>query len=112
MATKKVTANTTAQTITSAEKHNKCKITAINVDNQYSSAIKLTLQDIFTPDASHGVSSPTEKTITRWVRTIGNGAAYSADQNELADLVCLGTVKMVASATSTDCIIVVNYHWE
>jgi len=112
MATKKITANTTAQTITSAEKHNKCRITAINVDNQYSSSVKLTLQDIFTPDASHGVSSPSEKTITRWVRTIGDNTAYSADQNELADLVCLGTVKMVASATSTDCVIVVNYHWE
>jgi len=112
MATKKVTANTSAQTIATAEKHKKCRITAINVDNQYSSAIKLTLQDIFTPDASHGVSSPTEKTITRWVRTIGNGTAYSADKNELADLVCLGTVKIVASATSTDCIVVVNYHWE
>ena len=112
MATKQVTANTSAQTIATAEKHKKCRITAINVDNQYSSAIKLTLQDIFTPDASHGVSSPTEKTITRWVRTIGNGTAYSADKNELADLVCLGTVKMVASATSTDCIVVVNYHWE
>ena len=112
MATKKVTANTTAQTITSAEKHNKCRISAITVDNQYSSAIKLTLQDIFTPDSSHGVSSPTEKTITRWVRTISNGTAYSADQNELADLVCLGTVKMVADTTSTSCIVVVNYHWE
>jgi len=111
MAVKKVTANTTAQTVTTAEKHKKCKITAINVDNQHTADLTLTLQDTFTPDASHGVSSPSAKTIDKWVQTVSTGKTASYDKNELEDLECLGTVKMKASDTSTSCVIVVHYKW-
>jgi len=111
MPVKKVTANTTAQTITTVEKHKKCKITAINVDNQHSADLTLTLLDTFTPDSSHGVSSPSAKEIEKWVQTVGTGTTASFDKNELEGLECLGTVKMKASDTSTSCVIVVHYQW-
>jgi len=111
MPVKKVTANTTAQTITTVEKHKKCKITAINVDNQHTADLTLTLLDTFTPDSSHGVSSPSAKEIEKWVQTVGTGKTASFDKNELESLECLGTVKMKASDTSTSCVIVVHYQW-
>ncbi len=64
MATKKVTAHTTAVALFSAPKVKKAKITAIDIDNQSGAARTVRLQDIFTPDDS--VRKPKKGSKRQW----------------------------------------------
>lgn len=113
MASKRVTSVITiAQTIFATPKHQTGKVTAINIDNQSAGARTLIFQDIFTPDASVGQTSPTEQTVVRLQITIAAGQSVSVDKNTLEDLRFLGTAKVVGDATSTLCVILTNYHFE
>lgn len=113
MASKRVTSViTTAVTIFAAPEHQTGKITAINIDNQSAVARTLIFQDVFTPDASVGTTSPTEQTVVRLQVTIAAGQSISVDRNTLEDIRILGTAKVVGDATSTLCVILTNYHFE
>lgn len=112
MPTARVTANTSAQTLFSTPEHVKGKITVFKVDNQGSTAKTIELQDVFTPDASVGTSSPTEQTIYRLQITVGAGLTADVPETELRDVEFLGTAKAVASGVDTNCKIIVGYHFE
>jgi len=112
MASKRVTSDTAAQTLFATPKHVVGRMSAINIDNQSTALRTLILQDIFTPDASVGVTSPTEQTVVRHQISVSAGQSVSIDKNTLEDLRFLGTAKVAGDTTSTLCVIVANYHFE
>ena len=109
MATKKVTAHTTAVALFSAPKVKKAKITAIDIDNQSGAARTVRLQDIFTPDDSVGEAG-SEETKERFQATVGSGVSFSADEPSLKDLEVLGDAKAIADSIEDTCVIIVKYH--
>ncbi|MDP3064737.1 MAG: hypothetical protein Q8O40_16275, partial [Chloroflexota bacterium] len=110
MATARVTANTAAQALWSQNRHAKGKPTSVSIDNQSAAARTVRLQDVFTPDASNGVASPTEQTIERLQVTVGAGLTGAVPEDELRDVEFLGAVKAIADAISAVCVIIVGYH--
>jgi hypothetical protein len=111
MPTARVLANTAAQLLLSVPKHQKAKITSIDIDNQGVAARTVRLQDIFTPDVSAGEPSPTPQTKERFQATVGSGVSFSADELSLKDLEFLGDVKAIASAIDPSCVVIVKYHF-
>jgi len=112
MPTARVTAHTTAQALFSVPKHVVGKVTSVKVDNQGGAARTVRLQDIFTPDASAGVSAPSEQTKERLQITVGAGLTADVMETELRDLRFLGAVKAIANAVDANCVIIVGYHFE
>ncbi|GAI69444.1 unnamed protein product [marine sediment metagenome] len=110
MATARVTAHTDAVALFSAPKVKKAKITAIDIDNQSAADRTVRLQDIFTPDDSVGATG-SEETKERFQATVGVGVSFSADEPSLKDLEVLGDAKAIADDISTDCVIIVKYHF-
>lgn len=108
--TKKVTAHSTAVTVSSTVKHKKTQLTSINIDNQHTAELTIRIQDIFTPDASHGTTSPVETTKERFQVTVPAGITFCAESESLQDVCCLGDVKAIADAISTSCVIIVGKH--
>jgi len=104
-----VTANTSAQTLFSVPKQKLGKITKIEIDNATGNPVTVTIQDVYTPDASVGNSSPTEQTETKKVITVAANGHYESRD---LDLDIIGTAKAVASATDTSVNISVIYHYE
>ena len=111
MPTKAVSANTTAPLIAMTPEHERCQITSIEINNEGTSRITLTLQDIFTPDASNGEASPTEQTIVRWLGTVPPHNHAEIGEDKLKDVLCLGAVYMDSDTIDADCDIVVGYHF-
>lgn len=112
MATKKVTANTAAQTLFATPLHKKGVAKSLQIDNQSAALRVIRLQDIFTPDASNGVASPTEQTLERVTVSIPANTLRVLTKDELEGVKCLGTVKAIADAVSTACAITVGYDLE
>ena len=112
--TARVTAHTTAVALFSTPKVKKAKITAIDIDNQSTAARTVRLQDIFTPDASVGVTTPSAPSppIERFQATVGSGVSFSADEPSLKDLEVLGDAKAIADAIEADCVVIIKYHFE
>lgn len=102
---------TTATTLFTTPEHQRGVITGLNIDNQYSTALTLILQDVFTTDASNGASATTV-TDARLQITVAAGQSVSVDRNSLENIKILGICKMLGSATSTLCVIIVNYNFE
>jgi len=103
---------TTATTLFTTPEHQKGVITGLNVDNQSAVALTLILQDVFTPDASVGQTSPSLQTIARLQISVAAGQSISVDRNSLENINILGIAKMLGSATQATCVIVANYHFE
>ena len=80
------------------------------MDNQATSAITITIQDVFTPSASAGNPEPTEVTEIRKVITVEAGASYTEKLDGYIEI--LGACVVVASATDTACKITVGYDFE
>jgi hypothetical protein len=93
-------------------KHVKGKITALNIDNQGASSHTIILTDTFTPDASAGVASPTAQLKTRLQVTLVKGEVFSADEQSLRDIECLGVVGAVGDTLDSGCVIIANFHFE
>ena len=108
--TKKVTADTSAVTVSTIVKHKKIQLTSINIDNQHTAELTIRIQDIFTPDTSHGESSPSAQTVERFQVTVPAGITFCAESESLQDVCCLGDVKAIADAISTSCVIIVGKH--
>jgi hypothetical protein len=111
MATARVTANTTAQDLFSTPKVRKGKLTSVKVDNQSAAARTVRLQDVFTPDASAAVPSPSAQTIERLQITVGAGLTADVPADELKDVEFLGDAKAIADAIDAACVITVAYHF-
>jgi len=108
MASKIVTANTTAQTAFVVPNNKIGRITFIEVDNQHTADITITIQDVFTPTATIGTPSPTETTVNRKILTVKTGDDISWE-DEAKSIEILGTCKVLASETSADCSITIGY---
>lgn len=112
MATSRVTANTVAQSLFTAPKNKRAKLTSITVDNQGAAARTVRIQDLFTPDPSKGTPSPTQQTIERVQLTVGAGLTGNMPAEELKSVPILGEAKAIASAIDADCVIIVSYELE
>ena len=112
MATARTTANTTAQALWSTPKVKKAKVTSVKVDNQGATLRTIRLQDVFTPDPSVGVPSPSVQTIERLQISVGAGLTADVPEMELKDAGYLGDAKAIADAIDTSCVIIMGYHME
>lgn len=112
MATAKTTSHTTATTLFTTPEHQKGVMTSLNIDNQSAAACKLILQDVFTPDASVGTTSPTAQTIDRLQITVAIAQSLSIDKNSLENVKMLGVAKVKGDAISASVVIIANYHFE
>lgn len=112
MASKIVQANTTAQEVFETPYDKIGKITFIEVDNRSSGSITITIQDVFTPFATDETPSPTEQTVNRKKLTVSASSSKSLGKDELEGLKILGTCKVVADTTSSDCDITIGYEFE
>ena len=110
MASVVVEANTTAQTAFTVPENKIGKIVFLEIDNQSSSPITITIQDEFTPTPSAGNPSPTPVTRDRKVVTVANGEYYNEKFD--ASIEILGTCKVVASVTDSTCKITIGYKFE
>jgi hypothetical protein len=106
MPSNRVTANTTAQTITTAPKTKKGKITFIQIENRHTAAVQVTLQDVYTIT---GAGSPTTTTKKTFV-PVSAGASLTIDFTH-AEVEFLGSLQAVADTTTTACEITVGYGW-
>ena len=111
MPTSVVTANTTAQTAFTVPTNKIGRITFIEVDNRHTADITITIQDTFTPTATVGNPSPSAVTVTRKKLTVRAGTDIAWD-DETESIEILGTCKVLASVTSTDCDITIGYKLE
>ena len=111
MSTSRVLAHTTAQALWSKQLHSKAKVTSVKVDNQGAALRTVRLQDIFTPDASVGVPSPSAQTIERLQISVGAGLTADVPETELRDLEMLGDAKTIADAIAATAVIIVGYHF-
>lgn len=113
MADTRVVSNLSGQALLfTTPKHVKGKITALNVDNQGASSHTIILTDTFTPDASAGVTTPTVQIKQRFQTTLVKGVTFSADENSLKDIECLGAVYSLGDTLDSGCVVIANYHFE
>lgn len=112
MSTARVTANTIAQALWSTPRVKKAKVTLVKVDNQGAALRTVRLQDIFTPDASVGVPSPSAQTTERLQISVGAGLTADVPETELRDVEILGDAKAIANVTDASVVIVVGYHFD
>src|ERR1035437_2525621 len=111
MANKRVTANTVAQTILTADKVHKVKLSSVIVNNGSAGARTVTIQDIFTPDASEGNATPTP--VTKMLAELQVGAGLTGTlSEELKDVEGFGVVSAIADSIQATCGISVSYHQE
>ncbi len=108
--TARVTANTALQALFSVPLHMKGKIIAIDVNNQGTSgAIKVQIQDIFTPSVGIVNASPVQQTKYRMEATVPQNQMFSEDIMSLEDTECLGAVSAICNAIDANCTIIVRY---
>jgi len=112
MATAQVTANTAPQVLFSTPRHVKGKPRAVNIDNKTTFTATVRIQDVFTPDPSNKVPSPTEKTLERLQVTVPKQTFLPVDRDALERVEILGEAKAIADITDTDCVITVAYDFE
>jgi hypothetical protein len=112
MATARVTANVAVQALFQVPLHKKAKIDAINIDNQSAGAITVQLEDDFTEDISNTTGAPTARSAFPFQVTIPATTSFSADENSVREIECLGNLGAICSAISAACAIIVNYHYE
>lgn len=109
MATKKVTANTTAQSLWSQVKPLVGILSKIEIDNQGDAPNTIELEDSFTPDASVGTPTPGPQVIPRWQHTVGAKETYSEEGEKLKDVKFLGAAQAKGSVTDSKCVIIAAY---
>lgn len=105
MPTKVVQANTTAVIAFTTPMNKLAKIEFLQIDNQHTAPITITISDVFVPTPSAGNPSPTQVSVVRKVITIAAGSIYAEEVN----IDIIGTCAVVASATSPVCNITIGY---
>lgn len=89
----------------------KGKISAVNIYNGTGLHV-ITIEDVFTPDASNGVPSPSAITKTRLKVSANSGQTYGIDRLYLEDIECLGAVNLIGDVADSSCLVSVNYHFD
>lgn len=110
MPSQRVTANTTAQQVAAAIRNARYKITSLTIDNKAGGGDRqITIQDIFTPDVTAGVASPTAKAITRYTETVLQGDVVTLGEEDLKGIKCVGAIKVISDVIDASCYITVGY---
>lgn len=116
----KVTANTSGAVLWNAHEHKKAELTGLKVDNQSVNNITLKFQDCFITDASKtnalGATQAAEDFSTliasgkvRMQATVPTGEFVSFPKDDLEGCEFLGAATVIASVTTSDCVIVAQY---
>ena len=111
MPTKNVSADDGGVDFATVPLHKKLKMTALNIDNQYTAELTIELIDTFTPDISNGTAVPAEQTPVRLQVTVPAGLSLSYQEDALEDIEFIGVASVKASATSALCEIFCNFHY-
>ncbi|MEM1551569.1 MAG: hypothetical protein QXH03_02730 [Candidatus Bathyarchaeia archaeon] len=101
----RVTAGTTPQTITTAPRNKKGRITTIQIENRHTAAVQVTIQDVFTPE---GGSQTT--VIKKTLVPVSSGERLTIDFSN-PQIEFLGSLQAVADVTTANCEITVAYEW-
>lgn len=105
-----VTAHTTAVQVAAERKNAKVIPTSLVVDNDQGAADRIIrIQDVFTPSASNGTSSPVETTVDRFRATCPSGFVTNFSEEDLKGVECLGALKIIANAIDASCYINCGY---
>jgi len=105
-----VEADTGGKTVFEVPRNKIGKIKLLEIDNQSSSVITVTIQDVFTPSPSASNYNPTPVTKERKVITVANGETYTEKID--GNIEILGTCNVVASETDSACKITIGYEFE
>lgn len=99
-----------ADTIFTAPKNAKVYITGLEVHHVSGSAITITIQDTFTPSATHGTTTPSSTDVTKKVVYIESGASNMYGwTDETNSIEILDVCKVYADATDTNCYITLTW---
>lgn len=113
MATKIVTANTTAQELWGENEHKKGELLGLKVDNQHTVAEKIQLLDNFTPDDGYtsGGSAYTGAAVSgnRLQLTVAAGDCVSLGEEDCRGIKFLGRALAQGSVTTANCVIIAQY---
>ena len=114
MATKIVTAHTTAQELWAAHEHKKGQLLGLKVDNQYSAAEKIQLLDDLTTDSGYtsggsAYASAVVSNVNRLQVTVPAGDCISLGEEECKGIEFLGRAVALGSAQSSGCVITAQY---
>lgn len=105
-----VTANTTAQQIAAERRDAVYKPTSIQIDNSAGGGARvIRLQDIFTPNITDGVSSPTLQTVDRWRGEVLIGENLNFDEAALRGIKILGALNVISDVTDANCHIGIGF---
>jgi len=93
--------------------HKKLKPTGVKIYNADTTDRIITGTDVFTPDPSVGVASPTAQTV-QWTKvSVGSGLTADIPRTELEEAELLGTVKFeVDSITANSPVVSLYYELE
>lgn len=117
MATKIVNAQTTGMDLWAEHKHKKGHLLGLKVDNQHSEPEKISLFDNFTTDAGNtsggsaysAASLISGAAIKKFQITVPAGDSISLGEEDCKGLEFLGRAAVVASATTSNCLITGQY---
>ena len=104
------TAHTTAVEVAAERLDAKYKLKSLVIDNDGGGADRtIRLQDVFTPAASNGTSSPVETTVDRLRLDVLQGDVLSMSEEDLKAVEFLGALKVIGDAIDASCYITVGY---
>ena len=86
------------------------KITFLEIDNQHTADITITIRDTFTPTATAGNTSPTAVNKDRKVITVKTGESYTEKVDGYIEII--GTCTIIGSDDASACKITIGYEFE
>ena len=111
MPTKNVSADDGGVDFATVPLHKKLKLTALNIDNQYTAELTIELIDTFTTDVSNGAAAVEDIEAVRLQVTVPAGLSLSYQKDALEDIEFIGVGSAKASATSALCELFCNFHF-
>lgn len=110
---KDVSGNVTAMALGTVPKHKKGIPKSISIDDRTGGNKTLIFHDVFTPDASNGVASPSAQTKT-WlmVETGGGPVNINLDEDALSGIALFGAVDVSSNVSDASMNIAVSIAFE
>lgn len=110
---KDVSGNVTPMALGTVPKHKKGVPKSISIDDRTSGNKTIIFHDVFTPDASNGVASPTAQTKT-WLMLETNGGPVNInlDKEALTGITLFGAIDVSSNISDASMNIGVNIEYE
>jgi hypothetical protein len=124
MSTKQVTANTAGALLWNERTHHKAELLGLTIDNQYTAPQKIQLYDGFTTTSGYFMSGAAAQGMEdlgstnvlsgkiRLQVTVPAGETQKLGKEDLAGTEFLGKATVVASAISSDCVVIAQYNFK